>query len=49
MAPRSPNLTAPPAEGLPQEIARRRRNELHRSERRAKSLSIMEAFEAYQL
>jgi transposase len=31
------------------EFARRRRNELHRSDRRAKSLSITEAPEAYQL
>ena len=31
------------------EFARRRRNETHRSDRRAKSLTIIEAFEAYQL
>ena len=31
------------------EIARRQRNELHRSDRRAKSLTFIEAFVAYQL
>ena len=41
--------TAPSSEGLPQEFARRQRNETHRSDRRAKSLTIIEAFKAYQL
>ena len=43
------NLTAPPAEGPATEIARRRRNELHRSDRRATSLTFIEAIVAYQL